>query len=494
MSLRTLSLSLLVLQSLGFASARQEVAKAFDAFMDDAKMKQASVSFCILPEDGKEPIFERNSHLSLYPASILKLITTGAALEVLGPNYRFMTKLEYSGTLDKNEGMLTGDLFIKGDGDPTLGSERFGFGMGDLFLRWRIAVEEAKIRSIRGRIVGDTSCFESQMGACSWLSEDTGNYYAAGPSGLCIRENRYDIYFEPGAKEGDTVKIISTFPSLPSLSFVNDLKTGKEGSGDGVTIFGMDYHPSHHLIGTVPAGVARFKVSGAIYDPPLVAAETLQATLSNAGVFISCKPRSSTSYHLPSSSLRTVIDVVESPPLKEIIKHTNKLSINIYAEQLLKKMGQKMSGIGSYLLGHKVQKEYLHSLGIDLDGSKFVDGCGLSRKNLATAHQFATFLSLIKTQDYFIHFYSSLPVAGAQGLEGGTLASFGEGTVLSKALRAKTGSAEGTYCLAGYLKTSFGGETPFALIINNSLLSRAKMAQRAEAFLEKLALIEESNF
>ena len=490
MSLRLLSLSLLVSHGMLFASPREEIGKAFDALMDDPKMKQSIVSFCILPKEGKDPIFEKNCDVSLYPASITKLFTTGAALEVLGPNYRFVTKLEYSGTVDK-QGMLTGDLFIKGDGDPTLGSERFDFGMGDLFLRWRIAVEEAGITTIRGRVVGDTSCFESQMGASSWLIEDTGNYYAAGASGLCIHENRYDIYFEPGAKEGDLVKIVSTFPHLPSIDFVNDLKTGKEGSGDGVTIFGIDYNPMQHLVGTVPAGVPRFRVGGAIYDPPLVAAQTLQTTLEAAKIFVSCKPRSSTTYHIPTSSLRTTIDRVESVPLKEIVKHTNKRSINIYAEQLLKKLGQKMSGVGSYLLGHRVEREYLHTLGVDLDGAHLVDGSGLSRKTLATTRQFATFLSAVRNQDYFIHFYSSLPVAAASDLEGGTLSSFGCGTILSKTLRAKTGYAEGVFSLAGYINTSFEGEVPFALIINNTLLSKSKILPKVEAFLEKIANIED---
>lgn len=490
MFLRSVSLSLLLLHTIVVASPREEVAKAFDVFMDDPKIRQASVAFCILPKEGSDPIFEKNSDQSLYPASTIKLWVAAAALEALGPNYRFETRLEYSGSID-NQGMLTGDLFIKGDGDPTLGSDRFDLPTGDLLLKWRLAVQEAGIRTIRGRIVGDTSSFESQMASPTWLWEDMGNYYGAGASGLCINENRYDIYFEPGKKEGDLVKIISTFPDLPSMTFLNNVKTGKAGSGDGVTIFGVEYTPLQQLTGTVPAGEPRFRVKGSLYDPPLIAAQMFHGCLDKAQVFVSCKPRSSVTYHLPSSKQRIIIDRTQSPPIKDIVKHMNKYSINIYADQLFKKLGQKLSGTGSFEMGSKAEKEYLASFNIDLSGSKVLDGSGLSRKNLITARQMVDFLSAVRQKEYFIHFYSSLPVAGVSGLEGGGLSSFGEGTPLAKTLRAKTGSAEGAFALSGYIKTSFGGELPFTVIINNACLSRAKLSQKVEILLSTIASIND---
>lgn len=144
-----------------------------------------------------DTLVNRNSGIPMVPASNMKLITTGTALESLGGGYRWETGIAYSGKIEN--GVLKGDLYIVGGADPTLGA-KLGFAEDfSLVLdRWTEMVRRAGIRKIEGFVVGDGRCMDGPMEDPTWLWEDLGTYYGAGASGLSFYENRKTFRVTPG--------------------------------------------------------------------------------------------------------------------------------------------------------------------------------------------------------------------------------------------------------------------------------------------------------
>ena len=159
--------------------------------------KHASVGVYAIQMKTGEVLLDHDSDKSLTPGSCMKLVTTGAALHLLGPLNKFETHLEYDGFLDK-EGVLHGNLYIRGGGDPSLGSDRISSSLTKQIASWVRAIELTGIRSIEGEIFGDATRWEKAMSVPSWAWEDLGNYYGSGASALSFHENTYSLFFQPG--------------------------------------------------------------------------------------------------------------------------------------------------------------------------------------------------------------------------------------------------------------------------------------------------------
>ncbi len=166
-------------------------AKALQILLADSSMKHSSVSLCILNSGSGETVYEFNALESQIPASVMKLVTTAAALELLGPEYRFHTRIGYTGSLNKNTGLLNGDIVITGGGDPSLGSEYFKEHYHDFLKNWITEIMNLGIKSVDGRVLTDDSRYDYQPVPAKWLWEDAGNYYGAGAYGLSVFDNTF---------------------------------------------------------------------------------------------------------------------------------------------------------------------------------------------------------------------------------------------------------------------------------------------------------------
>jgi D-alanyl-D-alanine carboxypeptidase/D-alanyl-D-alanine-endopeptidase (penicillin-binding protein 4) len=401
-------------------------------------------------ETGKV-LVDENSHKSLFPASTLKLVTTAAALQLLGPEAHFETDLEYDGVIDHQKN-LCGNLYIRGGGDPCLGSDRFGSNWKEQLKIWADAVQNLGILTIQGTVVGDATRWESALAPPSWLFEDLGNYYGAGASALSFHENSYTLFFKPG-REGEVAEILRTEPPISTLQLKNEVKTGPVGSGDRACIYGIEYVMKQIVRGTVPAGVQEFSIKGAIPDPASCATLLLEQELHKRGITIK--------HQMIKESSRTKFHTTYSPPIKEIVRWTNQKSINLYAEHLLKKMGEAVYNEGSTQAGIRAVHGFLTSQKIDMGGFNMADGSGLSRKNYLTARQLVTLLVNMKTSDHFPLFFESLPQKGSL-------------------VRAKTGSQSFIRSLSGY-----AGKVAFAIIINQGL-SGEEMQKEIDSFVTKV--------
>lgn len=404
---------------------------------DDHSWDHASVSAYAVHTVTGAVVFDENSGKSLTPASCMKVITTGAAYYLLGPESHFQTELEYDGVIES--GVLHGNVYIRGGGDPCLGSNRIAPSLAwdQQIETWVGALQKLGVHTIEGNVYADASKWEKAMAPASWMWEDLGNYYGAGASALSFHENAYSLVFKPSATVGESAEIVRTDPPLPTFLFQNEVATGAAGTGDQACIYGSEFSPFHHIRGTIPAGVPEFAIKGAIPDPAAFCAKLLTDAL---------RQKMTIQHRLvPEQKKKTVVHTTVSPTIREIAHHTNQKSINLYAEHLLKKIGEIVYQEGSTTAGTLAITKFWRCQGIDLNGFKMADGSGNSRKNLATAQQFVSILAKLKQSEFFPLFNESL-------------------VPLNGNIRVKSGSM-------GYVRgyVGYAGDVAFAVIVNNCL-------------------------
>jgi len=381
-----------------------------------------------------EVVIDEQGKQGLVPASCMKLLTTGVALQLLGPETRFVTKLAYDGIIDE-EGVLQGNLYVIGGGDPCLGSERLAYSMEQQLALWVSAVRVLGIQRIEGNVLADTSLWEEAMAAPTWGWEDLGNYYGAGASALSFHENMYTLYLTPGKNVGTAANLVGVDPDIPGLFLRNCLTTGESGSGDQAYIYGSEYSFSRVLRGTIPLDVKAIAIKGSVPDPALLVMQMLYARLQDTGIVIAGR-------EMPKGEKHIFHEQV-SPSLAEIVKETNQKSINLYAEHLLKKLGQERGKSGSTEEGIRVIRQFLQEQGVDCKGLQMADGSGLSRKNSLSPRFLVDFLLLMKKSPCYEVFLASLPEKGT--------------------VRAKTGSMSLVRACSGYK-----GDTVFSVIVNDN--------------------------
>lgn len=420
-----------------------------------SELERALFSVYVIDANGKV-LSDYQSQQSMAPASVLKTITTASALELLGADFKFETKLAYRGKIDAT-GTLQGDVYIIGGGDPTLGNE----DMSLLFSQWAQKIKAKGIKKIAGKVIGDASAYEPYLIPRTWIWEDIGNYYGSGACGLSINENLYELYFKPG-KPGYEAKVLRMKPKVPGIEFINEMKTGAVGTGDNGYIFGAPFTYKRYLRGSIPAGKAEFKIKGALPDPAKLCAYWLAEALQKSGVSSEGHEGVYEAEVIPKTS-PTVLHTEYSKNLAEIVNKTNTKSVNIFAEAILKQVGLKMADEGSTEAGAEAVETYWAKKGIDMRGFFMEDGSGLSRYDGITTAQTAKILQAITKQSYFQNFYKSLAIAG----ETGTLRRMCKNTVAKGRVHAKSGSIKRVRCYAGYVESLSKGRLTFAIFINN---------------------------
>lgn len=412
---------------------------------------------------------------SLSPASVMKLVTTAAALDILGPEYTFPTSIFYSGKPDEKNGILEGSLILKGGGDPAFFSTYFTDHDQAVYTEWAKKIRSLGIRKVQGPLLVDISAMDGESVPGGWCWDDIGNYYGAGVSALTFHDNLYEIHFSSPATPGLATKIESINPAIPELNLENRVISSAK-SGDHTLVFGAPGSWQQQVEGTIPAGQEDFVVRAALPDPPLVAGNTLRTALLAEGVTVEGPVMVSRS---AEKTGRTLVDTHLSPPLKELIVPLNKESLNLFAEHLLREIGRKSSGDPSLKAGLETLNQYLPAKGIDVLGFYPSDGSGLTRSNSMTAK------TLVETMKHMYDsgnrevFFNALPVAGVDG----TLRNSFKGTPLEKKVRAKTGSMARVRSLAGEITSRSGKKILFAVIINNFDLASGETSKLLESIL-----------
>lgn len=423
---------------------------ALERFGNHPALKHASVGVSVSDLETGRRILSHNSELSLTPASVLKLITTATAVELLGEHYRYKTDV----AIDADD---PSRILVIGSGDPTLGSEAFGDHPETFFT---VATDALKKALPAGReysiyVVDNLFGYDGVSPEWTWI--DMGNYYAAGAYGISIFDNSYRLFFDT-TDRNSCPQILRTVPEMKNLIFRNELKLNNTGRDNGY-IYGVPFSNERALRGNIPAGRKEFSIKGDIPDPGLFLGETLAGYLRDAGLRIGrvetareddmsqvcCSDRSD------RYRVGRVLFTQVSPPLKEIIREVNVKSNNHYAEHLIRTIGRKSkSNLNEDALeaGIAAISELWKSKGLSVSSLQMYDGSGLAPQN-AVSPQFLTDLLvyMYSRRDHSSAFFDSLPKAGQEG----TLKLFLRDTRLSGRIAAKSGSIGGVQCYAGYL-------------------------------------------
>ncbi len=443
---------------------QNSVVEAVLKYSHSEELRQAEWSVCAKYVDDSSSILALNTRKNLAPASGLKVFTTSAALEYLGSNFRFVTKIFALGKIKK--GVLYGDLLIVGGGDPTLGSNKVkgSLPLDSLMNVWVGYVKNAGISKVTGSVLVDDTLFDDNPIPNNWYWIDLGNYYAAQTSALTINDNLYKLFFKPGKRVNDPAEFLRTEPKIEGVIFVNKMKTGALGSGDNGYVFRSPYDSLAYLRGTIPLGYKEFSIKGSLPDPPLFAARYFTETLTQNGISVRGKPKRLERRRKDSDKL--LIGETVSPPLKDIVRNINKISNNLYTEQLLRTIAVKKYGHGSEEKGIKAVKLFVAESGVDTTGLNLSDGCGLSRSNTITAEMMVDLLIANTHKSWFPDFYNSLSITGDPN-DDGHFHNFGKGTPLAFNGRIKSGYIANVRSHSGYLKTLSGRMVAFSLIANN---------------------------
>jgi D-alanyl-D-alanine carboxypeptidase/D-alanyl-D-alanine-endopeptidase (penicillin-binding protein 4) len=482
--LKILSLSWFTISVL---SAQTTLQSYLNGLTSKTGLETALIGICVKQADGTK-IASVNEDMLLSPASCQKLVTTSTALLMLGPDFQFKTYLQYDGSYDGNSGTLKGNIYLRGGGDPTLGSEKFASTVMDSLLSQLITkVKTLGVKKIEGQIIGDDEIFESIMAPGTWDWGDLGQYYGAGPCGLTICDNMVCYYLKSGSESSPT-QYVRMKPYIPNVTIINEVKSGANNSGDDSFIFGSEYSYYRHIVGKVSGNESEFKVKGSIPDPAWYAVYVLDSVLKSNGVEITKAPTTTrilreANISYSANENRTKITTIYSPVLKNIIKQINVHSNNLYAEQLHKYIAYQQQGFGSNLSANELVKNFWINKGIPANEIIPVDGSGLSRSNAITASALTDLLIKMKGEKYFEEFYGSLPVSGKNG----TMSSFGKGTILENNLTAKSGSMTRVRSYAGYVKSKNGKDLVFTILFNNYTCKNSEIRKICEEVIVKMA-------
>lgn len=448
----------------------------------DTLFRDAVVGIMVMDSKGKT-VASWNPDMPLLTASTMKTITTGLSLKILGPDFRFVTKIGHSGYIEN--GVLYGDLFIVGGGDPTLGSkDTVAIPIAVVFEEWAKAISAAGITRINGSIVADDRFFPDETIPESWSWSNLGPSFGSGASGLSFCENTQYFRFVPGKNIGDKVFLESVYPRIPDMEYRIGLISSGSTTGDRSSYYVSDLAKVGEFKGSLPSGKDSVIVVVSNKFAPLSCALEFRDFLASRGIMSDPYVKDAKTYNAPSFYELKIIGETQSPELSSIVNVTNRISNNFYAETMFRMIGKKMTGVGSYDSSRVAVLRLIDEMGLSSRGYTQVDGSGLSRQNYVSARFLCKYYSAIKESVNFGYFFRSLPQPGGPGTLKNVLSKV-EKRDKSK-IHAKSGSLSNVRCYAGYVERGGGEMYYFAILTNNYFAKASQMQVGVEGFLREL--------
>jgi serine-type D-Ala-D-Ala carboxypeptidase/endopeptidase (penicillin-binding protein 4) len=399
-----------------------------------------------------DTLFAHRSGELMQPASTLKMYTAAIALDRLGPEHTFRTLVLRDGEVEN--GVLKGNLYLRGDGDPSL-SPRYFRDERPMPALARLVASQG-IRRVEGDIIADATAFEDRLVPEGWQSYYLGSAYAARVSGLSLNDNLVWVVVRA---EGDRADV--SLEPASTTAHVESTVRVVAGSGGSITAV----RRSDGLIqvrGTIGRTSAPRRYSLVVDNPPLFTGGALHAALRDAGVEVTGHVRIGAS---PEGV--EPVAAVQSPELSRIVAAMNRESINIFAELLFRNAGRTVGENveGSAATARQALAEFYRTrIGADPEQIYAADGSGLSILNRVTPRSMVQLLDYAHRAPWSPAFHASLPVAG----ESETLRSRMRGAPAQGNLHAKTGTTNTVASLGGYVTARNGELLAFAFIYNGS--------------------------
>ena len=439
-------------------------------------------------------LYSQNADRNFVPASNVKLLTTAAGLEHLGPDYRYVTKVYADGPV--TDGTLEGNLIVRGAGDPTIGGYEQRDDPTQVFRQWADSLRDRGIDHIAGNIIGDDNHLDETPLGHGWSWSDITYAYAAQIGALVFNENTIDMEVR-GRRIGQPARITWEPFNTDYVKVVNRSRTVPYRKDDDEEYQRLMGTNTIHVQTTVHPN-DRASESITIADPTLYFTHILRRVLLEEGISVDGQATDldNTGTPLPydADAVRRVASYT-SPPLADIAPTLNHESQNLYAEQLLRTLSTTVPpdsidedlSPGSSPLGVKVVRETLGAADVDTSRIELVDGSGLSRQNLVHPRSLVRLL-----QHMWLHpdaavssaFYDALPKGGEEG----TLKYRFQGTAPAHAnVRAKTGTLSNTSALSGYVSSESGTPIAFSLFCNHHLADGDQVRSAQDVIVNTIA-------
>ena len=423
-------------------------------------------------------MYEKNPDFTLMPASNEKLLTSSAVLFELGPNFRYTTTLFRTGVVDKN-GVLRGDLYLKGTGDPSFNSARLKT-LAD-------ALAKSGIKRVEGRIIADASRFDDDLLGNGWQWDDEPFYYSAQISALSCDENIVPLQAAPASVVGSLAFVTIGGKNAATLGFGPQssdylqvqntlLTTAAAPKPEPSVSWSRERGRSTFTVsGTLPQNAPPAGVALTIEDPALFTAYRLADLLPLARV--AYPTRRIGRGTVPANAVRVAADTSE--PLSTLLVQFLKASDNLYGELFLRTLGAEKGAKGNAAEGAKRVTAFLQAANVDTSGLAIVDGSGLSRLNHVTPRTLVGLLTFVDTQaapDIKAAWQAALPIGGVDG----TLRNRFKNTPAQNNVRGKTGTLSGASALSGYVTSKNGQRYVFSVVMNHfASASEARQVQDA---------------
>lgn len=444
--------------SLAAGPTPHPLALALSALLDTSDADGALWGMFVQSLDSGEEVYSHHGDQLMLPASTMKLVTLAVAAERLGWEYQYETELLASAPVV--DGVLQGDLIVRGTGDPSINTER---GTGTpVFDQWAVSLREHGISAIAGRIIGDDDLVEEASPGYGWAWDDLPHGYATPTGALLHRNNIVQLTIHSGSVAGEDT-LIEVSPRSSGLRVVNRVDTDMPDAEAELTLHqGLD--GTLEIRGGIPASSSPISRAAAIVNPTVFFVRGLKQSLEEAGIQVAgdAVDVDEIRGRLIDGSLRTLARH-DSPPLSALASTLMQSSQNLYAETLLSTLDQNRRPRTADA-GRTVVRDVLADWGIGSSEVVVADGSGLSRYNYVTPRALVDVLRRMHTDPrHTSSFLQTLPVAGASG----TLATRLVGTASEGNVRAKTGSMTHVRALSGYVTAEDGERLAFAILANN---------------------------
>lgn len=469
--------------------AQNAVQKYIEQLKTTDELKESVWGVKAVRLDGTK-VAEYNSAIRMLPASNTKLITTGLTLNELGPDFKFKTRIAHSGEII--DGILKGDLYIVGGADPTIGAnDSVSVALQTTFSNWAAVLKKAGIKGIEGRVIGDGRYVDGEYQNLSWQIEDGYCGDGTGMTGLSFYENLQNVRVTPGKTAGAPVKVEPVFPETPWVTWNNTCVTAPKGEGDDLYYACTSLAPVASMSGTLALDQSQKRVTCANSFGAMTCAFYFYRYLEGIGILAENGPADID----PLGRIRDFDDVSEdtemalswdklsfigeysSPSLKDIIRQTNHVSDNFYAETLLRTLSKEKTGSTCYDSCAVAENRALKKIGVKLsDRVQIKDGSGLARKNYISPDFFVEFLTAMHSTPVFDDYLHSLPQPGKYGTLSSRMAS--APADVKTRVYMKSGSLNGVRCFSGYILPSSGKAEDtivFSVMTNNTIATTSRI-------------------
>jgi len=403
------------------------------------------------------------------PGSTIKLLTTLAALDVLGPTYTWQTDVYALGSV--TDGRLDGDLLLKGNGDPFLVTERV----------WQLLrrIQQSGVREIGGNLLLDDSYFDVAEHDAAAFDRQPLRAYNVAPNALLMNFKVVRYWFEP-ADDGKSVRVWLD-PDLANLNVANRLTLAQgrcRGYQRGITVSADDATNTMTFSGKFPSGCDRYAMDRSALGHNAFAFGLFASLWRDSGGKLEGDWKSA----IAPEDMEPIVEF-RSLPLVDVITRVNKYSNNVMARQLLYTLSAEVLGVpGTEAGGRKVIGDWLQEKQLEFSKLAFDNGAGLSREARMTAADFGTMLRFAWRQPYMPEFVSSLSLAGLDG----TLTYRMDGGPLEGMAHLKTGSLDHVAGVAGYLQARSGRRLAVVVLQNHTDIHRGPGEEVQEALLRWL--------